>query len=273
MREIKISHEVPLSLLQYSKQFNDYDYCLAHLVDEYEQYKNFYSNSKREVILDNSIFELGQALTDEKLIKFINEVNPTYYIIPDVLEDCDGTINRAKTFLKKSKSAIPSTCKSIGVVQGNTYEDLIRCHQYMNEEANVDKIALSFDYSLYENIYDDYFGSFVHVNKFYKWMVGRSLIIDNMINDGIINYNKPYHLLGCALPQEGLFYKTYGYRFIDSIDTSSPIVHGLLGISYNKNGLDEKKTIKLVNLINSIPTEEEMNIIKHNIDLFRKFWN
>ena len=30
---IKVSHEVPINLLEKSKLFNDYDYCLPHLLD------------------------------------------------------------------------------------------------------------------------------------------------------------------------------------------------------------------------------------------------
>ena len=41
----KISHEVPLCLLELSKQFNDYDYCLPHLLDQDEEYKNYFPNS------------------------------------------------------------------------------------------------------------------------------------------------------------------------------------------------------------------------------------
>jgi len=31
---MKISHEVPKCLLNNSREFNDYDYCLPHLLDE-----------------------------------------------------------------------------------------------------------------------------------------------------------------------------------------------------------------------------------------------
>jgi hypothetical protein len=34
MKKIKISHEVPFCLLEQSREFNDYDYCLPHLMDE-----------------------------------------------------------------------------------------------------------------------------------------------------------------------------------------------------------------------------------------------
>ena len=32
---MKLSHEVPIQILQLSETFNDYDYCLPHLLDQY----------------------------------------------------------------------------------------------------------------------------------------------------------------------------------------------------------------------------------------------
>jgi hypothetical protein len=46
MKKIKVSHEVPFCLLEQSREFNDYDYCLPHLLDENEEYKNFFYKSK-----------------------------------------------------------------------------------------------------------------------------------------------------------------------------------------------------------------------------------
>jgi hypothetical protein len=46
---IKVSHEAPLCLLSDSRLFNDYDYCLPHLMDEepgYEEY--FMGNPKKQ---------------------------------------------------------------------------------------------------------------------------------------------------------------------------------------------------------------------------------
>lgn len=37
-----VSHEVPLSLLEKSRSFNDYDYALVHLLEIYPAYKQFY---------------------------------------------------------------------------------------------------------------------------------------------------------------------------------------------------------------------------------------
>ncbi len=58
-----VSHESPLELLEDSLKYNDYQYCLVHLMEEDEEYKDWFLNvNKRfgaDVLLDNSIFEQG----------------------------------------------------------------------------------------------------------------------------------------------------------------------------------------------------------------------
>ena len=57
--KVLISHECPLCLLTQSYYWNNYDYCLVHLLEKYPAYYNFFQKSienKRHVILDNSIF-------------------------------------------------------------------------------------------------------------------------------------------------------------------------------------------------------------------------
>ena len=81
-----ISHEIPLSLMEESKQFNDYDYCLLHLTYENEQYRQFYIDSiknGRRVLLDNSLFELQDALTNDQLAAGVLDLRPTWYVVPD----------------------------------------------------------------------------------------------------------------------------------------------------------------------------------------------
>ena len=68
-RSMLISHEVPISILQESRKFNDYDYALVHLFETEPEYYDYFVDSLkqgRKVILDNSIFELGTAF-DSKI--------------------------------------------------------------------------------------------------------------------------------------------------------------------------------------------------------------
>ena len=38
----KISHELPINLLDRSFEINDYEYCLPHLLDQNEEYKRHF---------------------------------------------------------------------------------------------------------------------------------------------------------------------------------------------------------------------------------------
>jgi len=60
-----------------------------------------------------------------------------------------------------------------------------------------------------------------------------------------------------------------GYNDINSVDTSSPILHGLLGIKYDALGIYQKKKIKMNDLIHSEVSDEQLQIILDNIKTFR----
>ena len=269
---IKISHESPLSMLALSREYNDYCYALVHLFETHPDYYQFFVeslNSGRHVLLDNSIFELGTAFDTHKYISWIYKLNPTEFIIPDVLESCDGTLESANTFLQNfyadGSEFVENNSKLIGVVQGKNYNELIKCYSVLDEVFKVDKLAISFDYSYYTEV-------FPHPNKWVSFMMGRVLTLTRLMNDGIINKNKPHHLLGCSHPREFSFYTGPEYAWIETLDTSSPIVHGLKGISYcDKIGTWEKEKTKLVDLLDAHPDKETLKLIYHNIALFKNY--
>jgi len=261
---MKISHEVPKCLFNQSLEFNDYDYALVHLFDKDPDYLEFYKScvkNGRHVLLDNSIFELGEAYDNDSFAKWVEELKPTEYIVPDALEDMDKTVLQMEEW-NKTYRKLPG--KKIGVIQGKTPDELNQCYVYMNEYADVDKIAISFDYSLYEQVVP-------HENKYMSWMLGRAAVLANMLSAGIINTKKPHHLLGCGLPQEFALYRSYDW--IESVDTSNPIVHGIKGIKYDYSGLQTKESIKLVDLLNIEITKEQVDDINHNINYFRSYAN
>jgi hypothetical protein len=110
------------------------------------------------------------------------------------------------------------------------------------------------------------------INKYAAWMFGRQQLLEDLLADGIINTNKPHHLLGCALPQEFKAYKNY--KWIDSVDTSNPVVHGINGVHYDEqNGLNEKISTKLIEYINEEVSNTQLGMIKYNIEKFREFCN
>ena len=94
---IKIAHESPKSIFNEVQQYTDYDYALVHLFEEDKEYFNQFEeaiNKGREVILDNSIFELEEAFDAHKFAYWVKKLRPTWYIIPDALENAEKTMQQ-----------------------------------------------------------------------------------------------------------------------------------------------------------------------------------
>lgn len=263
---MKIAHEAPIDIFEEVQRFTDYDYALVHLLEQNGRYRDTFERAVkkgREVILDNSIFELGEAFEPERYAQWIDRLKPTWYIVPDSLENSSLTIGKYQEFEKKYMPILKG--KTIGVVQGETYEDIRRCYHFM-DQSNCDMIAISFDYSYYQK-------SVPHPNKYVSWMLGRVKLLGDLLADGTINTKKKHHLLGCSLPQEFSYYKHADYKWIYSMDTSNPIVHALKGISYGSDGLWSKESQKLHELIDVDIEDIDIDRVKNNIQKFRWFAN
>ena len=264
---IKIAHEAPKSVFNEVQRLTDYDYALVHLLEEDEEYlKQFREAIRkgREVILDNSIFELEEAFDADKFNNWVNEIRPTWYIVPDALEDSSKTIDQMQAWNDKGYGYDSSG--KIGVVQGKTYDEIVDCYNYMKNEADVDMIAISFDYSYYTQ-------SVPHPNKYVSWMLGRVKLLGDLLRDGVIDKSKKHHLLGCSLPQEFSFYKHSDFNWIYSLDTSNPVVHGLKNIQYGFDGLWSKESQKLHELIDYPSDKIPWSLVEFNINSFRGFTN
>ena len=74
---MQVSHESPIELLNESITYNDYDYCLVHLLDQEPLYRDFFLSSKklgRKILLDNSIFELGKSFESAPFAEWISKL-------------------------------------------------------------------------------------------------------------------------------------------------------------------------------------------------------
>ena len=266
--KLLVSHESPLQLLEESLNYNDYQYCLVHLMEENEEYRDWFltvnNRFGQEVLLDNSIFELGEAFDPEKYAHWLKEINPNYYIVPDVLEDAEGTMEQWRNWTDVFEP-VDNTSHKIGVVQGKTWQELVECYRFMSDRA--DYIAISFDYSYYLT-------TGVGTGKLEKWCTGRQRFIQHLIDEGIWNWNKPHHLLGCSLAKEFRYYVDKRITNIRSCDTSNPIVAALKGLKYNSDlGLRSKPSTMLCDLINADVDEDTAELVEYNTSMFKRIVN
>jgi hypothetical protein len=260
MNKIKISHEVPLCLLKESLKFNNYDYCLPHLLDQYEEYKNFFTKSKesgRYIIMDNSLHELGVAYDTKRLLYWINELKPNEFIVPDVWEDKTQSVVNAKSWIGVE---LPKEVTKVAVVQAQNLYEAIICYQTY-KDLGYKKIAFSYGASYYNDLCP-------HPNKDLGKAIGRVKVISKLFDLNVINKTDRIHLLGCAVPQEFGWYK--GMSFIESIDTSNPVMAALDSVFYTASGLYTKPEANMNDFFNIDRTKINENLLNHNILNFKK---
>lgn len=260
-----ISHESPLCLLEQSRSYNDYCYALVHLFDRYPTYYNFFVESiklNREVLLDNSIFELKKAFESNAFAKWVTKLRPSYYVVPDELECSETTCNNFTKWLKEYNN-LPGM--KIGVVQGKTFQEIVECYKFMAD--NADYIAISFDMEYYQ-----YTGE--GKTKLQRQSSGRFKLIKQLSDAGHWCQTKPHHLLGCSLPTEFHLYNKALLPGIRSLDTSNPIMHGIEGNRYVSGyGLNFKSEKLLADNLTIKLTKQQHNDIMHNVSEFKKIAN
>ena len=258
---MKISHEVPICLLEDSLWFNDYQYCLPHLLDQSEEYKDFFIRAKQNgvyIIMDNSLHELGHAYDSERLLYWINELKPNEFIVPDVWQDRQGSIKNAREW---SKIELPGEVTKVAVVQAISLSEAMACYQDYRD-LGYQKIAFSYGASYYNELSN-------HPNPDLAKALGRIYMISHLYKIKLIKDDHRVHLLGCASPFEFSLYKNT--KYIESIDTSNPIMATLDGIKYN-NSLSINKPISNMNDNFYItPDKIDYELLNYNIEMFRKF--
>jgi hypothetical protein len=257
---VKVSHETPLCLLDDSLHFNDYDYALPHLFDEEPEYLEYFRKAKaagRYIIMDNSLHELGHAYSTERLMHWVNELEPNEFIVPDVWEDKTASIVNARSW---ANVIMPKNTTKVAVVQAKTLHEAFECTQ-IYKDLGYKKIAYSYGASYYNDIC-------VHPNKDLGKALGRVYVISTLYKQGILHPNDRVHLLGCQVPQEFAWYRDI--ECIESIDTSNPVMAALEGIRYTNAGLTEKPKANMNDYLYMLGDQIDYDVLTHNLLKFRE---
>jgi hypothetical protein len=266
---MKISHELPLGLMGYAYKWNDYDYCLPHLIDKYPEYKSFFEYSrvhKRFVIMDNGLFE-GVVHTTEDLIDKINLVHPNIFIVPDEWNDAAATLRNAKSWMINYKRGLPKDVNLMAVCQGKDMGELITTYQIL-VDLGYTHIAFNHSSIAYQEYFYTATGGDTNYTPLEMSMYGRMEFIRRLVENSIIRKDIYHHLLGCSLPQE---FMAYGdWKFIRSVDTSNPILVGAEGVRYADNGLDFKPKEKLEHYF-EMDLSDRLEDIIFNVNKFKSF--
>jgi hypothetical protein len=98
--------------------------------------------------------------------------------------------------------------------------------------------------------------------------MGRISAVKQMFYNGVIQKNDRVHLLGCSLPQEFGWYENCSY--IESIDTSNPIMAALEGIGYDEFGLLTKPKANMNDHFYIDIKDVNLKLVLHNVETFKK---
>jgi hypothetical protein len=260
---MKISHELPLSLLEYSNDWNDYEYCLPHLLDKHSDYRQYFLDSRerdRFIIMDNGLFE-GVTHTTQDLLEKIDLIKPDIFIVPDEWNDSAITAKNAKHWLQYK---MPMRTKLMVVLQGKTVSDI---HLLYKQCIDLGYTHFAFNHS--SIVYQELGGS---ENALANQSVGRVLLIQYLLSQNIIKDHHYIHLLGASTPQEFTFYRDAIPTVVNSVDTSNPIICGALGIRYTETGLLEKPKEKIEEFMEE-NLDSKLEDIIFNINKFKEFCN
>jgi hypothetical protein len=260
MKKIKISHEVPFCLLEQSLNFCDYQYALPHLLESNEEYRNHFLKCKEngvEIYLDNSLHELGYAMDDTTLIKWMEILEPSTFFIPDVWEDKDASIVNARRWVTIE---VPEGVTKVAVVQAKSMHEAITCTQSY-KDLGYKKIAYSYGASYYNKICP-------HPNKDLGKAIGRFIVLSSLYEQRILTNFDRVHLLGTSSPIEFGMYKNI--ECIESIDTSNPIMAGIERRVYDYMGLESKPKANMNDDQNKSIGVTQLDSIYYNIEMFRK---
>ena len=258
-KDIKVFHEVPFELLYINQDYTDGEYCLPHLLDENEYYRDYFYDAKeqgRYIIMDNSLHELGTAYNTDRLMHWINELKPNEFIVPDVWEDKNKSVQNARSW---SSVSLPDGVTKVVVVQAKSIGEAIECTQTYFD-LDYKKVAYSYGASYYNDVCP-------HPNKDLGKALGRLQVISTLYDMKLLLPTSRVHLLGTCVPQEFGWYKDI--ECIESIDTSNPVMAAVEGIMYDFHGLYSKPKVNM-NQAQGMPIESiDMDLYHHNMDMFK----
>lgn len=282
MKKILLNCELPMELLSKSEELNDYDFILYHLFVKDKDYRRFFSQvmkeGKRMTILDNSAYEFyrdGGKFDPQTFTEIVEEFNPTYFIVPDVLMDYPETMMKFRYWSGRLNGH-----KRMVVPQGKSLKDWLSCYKEMLNKGGFEYIGIPFHNDFFWDLGTAIYEVLSkHEHLAFKWNAdmayaqGRCFLLQYLIKEKLIDDSKKYHLLGCHWAAE-LQWLTYRnpmrdeFEWITSMDTSFPVTKGIM-----KAHLDtgEKEKISIDEYFRMSLDPEQYNRIIKNIKEFHGY--
>ena len=143
---ISLAMEAPISLLRELPYLTEFDFALTHLFEQSDIYSDYYEwavKSGREVVLDNSVNELGEPVSLEEMDKVAKTLCPQYIIPPDHLNNLEATLGILDDAIE-----LWGKDKLIPVVQGTNLEEVVECGKVLQNHYKFDIVSIPYDITL-----------------------------------------------------------------------------------------------------------------------------
>ncbi len=251
-----LAFELPTKHLKTLGEHNDYNFSLAHLVDD-EEYLTHYRESTKYTICDNSAFELSKPLSAPEVVRAASLLKAQEIVAPDSFGNGNDTIKSTNEFIKYLEDNNHlGKFRVMGVVQGANVPDWVNCLMAMKENPHIDVIG--FSYLGCKSFDADLSSARVGAVRLATFEAGANL-------------KKNIHLLGMGgNPIELKVQKDV--ETVRSCDTSLPIVQGLFNNKLHvTTGLIGPKLARPTNYFDASIDVEQLAAITHNISLMKEW--
>jgi len=244
---MKLALECPTAILDMVQPFGDIDWVIAPYVLKDKEYTEFYRQSKRLKVLNNTD-GVAEPLGIDDFKKAFDAIGGNAVIIPpDEANDRDKTLVAYSEYCKEFGDA-----SVVSVLQGDSFKNALSCLAYYKGEVAV-------PYNLGSD------------SSAPNWLMGlrRALVVSNIPAD------RPIHLLGFNTVEELEWYE--GRANVVSINTGYPVLLGLeeadILDTERMLGKPEATFPKMAKLC---PDEKKLNQTKYtatirNIALLRRY--
>jgi len=258
---IKLACEAPLRWMNETSKHVDFEYALAHRVLEDsssgEAYARFFRNAlalNKEVILDNSAFELKKAFSNKKLfdaysmIRVADKEHKLFVIAPDVLGKKDANTKSIVDF--SNEYPVIKKKQTYATIQGLNNDERLKSYLEL-ATAGYTRFTVPGGWSMKSGI----FKREVEISRLSLFCKMREYFAES----------HKFHLLGCQ--DLSLLSEYSNYSQIVSIDTSFPVALALEGSKLGPVSIKPKTLIdKNFEICKEVPPTLKSNIIK-----FREF--
>ena len=145
---IELAFEVPIPDLRTFAEHSDYELALAHLIVQNEEYRNFFIEQREKgklVVLDNSAWEMGDAINVDLVIQAAKILQPQAVVAPDYFDGI-RTVKETKEFVERAKRElpVPLNMNIWGVVRGKSFKEGMWVFENIRTIPEISRICVPF---------------------------------------------------------------------------------------------------------------------------------